>query len=99
MKKTVLAAALLCLAASLSAPAHATDPCEMVMCMWGRMTGSSGGDDCKGPEKAFFDKVIKKKGKFKPSDTADARRALLLQCKAADPAAISQIISKFGRIN
>ncbi|WP_210461823.1 conjugal transfer protein [Pantoea ananatis] len=99
MKKTVTAAALLCLAASLTAPAHAADPCEMVMCMWGKVTGNSGGDDCKGPEKAFFDKVKKKKGKFSPSETADARKEMLMGCKGADPLSIAEIISKFGRMN
>ncbi|WP_210532033.1 hypothetical protein [Pantoea ananatis] len=97
MKKTVLAAASLCLLVTAVSPTYAADPCEMVMCMWGKVTGNSGGDDCKGPEKAFFDKVKKKKGKFSPSETADARKEMLMGCKGADPSSIAEIISKFGR--
>ncbi|MDQ1228437.1 hypothetical protein QE443_004698 [Pantoea ananatis] len=59
MKKFAIAAASLCLLVSAVSPTYAADPCEMVMCMWGKVTGNSGGDDCKGPEKAFFDKVKK----------------------------------------
>lgn len=40
MKKTVIAAMLLCLAASLSAPSFAADPCEVVLCMYGKVTGN-----------------------------------------------------------
>ena len=43
MKKTAIAAALLCLTAGFSAPSFAADPCEVVLCMFGKVTGNSGG--------------------------------------------------------
>jgi hypothetical protein len=98
MKLSATAVALLCLAAAYAAPTYADDPCETVLCMYGKVTGNSGGSECSSPEKAFFDIVKKNKHGFLPSHTADARKDFLLQCKAADPAAISQIISKFGRV-
>ncbi|EEA0769227.1 TPA: TrbM/KikA/MpfK family conjugal transfer protein [Escherichia coli] len=98
MKKTVLTAGLLCLAAGFSAPSFATDPCEVVLCMYGKATGNSGGNECKGPEKAFFNIVKKKKGSIRWNKTFDARESFLNQCSAADPAAISKIMSKFGKV-
>lgn len=100
MNKIAIAAALLCLAAGFSASSFAADPCESVLCLYGKATGNSGGSDCNGPENAFFSiNSFKKHHRFNPSKTADMRKAFLLQCKAADPDAISKIISKFGRIH
>lgn len=96
MNKTAIAAALLCLAAGFSAPSFASDPCEVVLCMAGKAMGSGGGNDCKSAERDFFNIVKKNKHGFLPSHTADARKALLGQCKGADPATIASIISKFG---
>ena len=99
MKKTVLAAALLCLAAGFSTPSFASDPCEVVLCMFGKVTGNSGGSECRRAEKSFFSlNAFKKKGRFDPSKTATMRKALLGECKAADPAAIAKVISQFGQI-
>lgn len=98
MKKTAIAAALLCLAAGYSAPSSAADACEVVLCMYGKATGNSGGSSCSSAERDFFNIVKKKKGAFLPDHTADARQQLLEQCKAADPEAISKIISTFGRV-
>jgi len=98
MKKTAIAAALLFLAAGYSAPSSAADACEVVLCMYGKATGNSGGSSCSSAERDFFNIVKKKKGAFLPDHTADARQQLLEQCKAADPEAISKIISAFGRI-
>ncbi|AUK03776.1 hypothetical protein CR538_26090 (plasmid) [Escherichia coli] len=41
--------------------------------------------------------IKKKKGSIRWSKTFDARKAFLNQCTTADPAAISKIMSKFGR--
>ena len=98
MKKTAMAAVMLCVTAGASLPAKAADPCEVVLCMYGKATGNSGGGECSSPEKAFFDIVKKNKHGFLPSHTADARKDFLMQCKGADPAAVSQIISKLGRV-
>lgn len=99
MKKIAIAAALLCLAAGFSAPSFATDPCETVLCMYGKATGNGGGSECSGPEKVFFSvNSFKKHHRFDPAKTSNMRKALLGECKAADPAAIAKIISQFGRI-
>lgn len=98
MKKSLITAAFLCLAGVSSFPSYASDPCEITLCMFGKATGNSGGNECSSPEKDFFNVVKKKKGAFLPDHTADARQQLLEQCKGADPASIAQIIGKFGRI-
>ena len=49
-------------------------------------------------EKDFFNILKKKKGSIRWSKTFDARKAFLNQCSTADPAAISKIMSKFGRV-
>lgn len=78
--------------------AHAADPCEVVLCMYGKAVGSGGGSECKGPEKAFFDIVKKKKSSIRWGKTFNARKSFLNQCSSADPATISTIMSKFGKI-
>ncbi|MFE8104425.1 conjugal transfer protein [Brenneria goodwinii] len=99
MKKTVLSAMLLCLAASLSAPWFAADPCEMVLCMYGKATGNGGGNECSQAEHAFFSiNAFKKHHRFNPGKTFEMRRDFLAQCASADPAAVSQILSRFGRM-
>lgn len=97
MKKPLITAAFLCLAGAFVFPAYASDPCEITLCMFGKATGNSGGDECRSPEKDFFNVVKTKKGKMRPDETADARKQVLEQCKGADPASVSQIIGKFGR--
>ena len=76
----------------------ADDACEVVLCMYGKMTGNGGGSECHPAERFFFRIVKKNKHGFLPSHTADARKAFLLECESADPEIISQIISKFGRM-
>ncbi|EOG2184803.1 conjugal transfer protein, partial [Salmonella enterica subsp. enterica serovar Infantis] len=49
-------------------------------------------------EKDFFKNVEKKKGKIRWGKTFDLRKNFLNQCSTADPAAISLIMSKFGRV-
>lgn len=98
MKKPLMAAAFLCLSGAFAFPVYASDPCEIVLCMFGKATGGSGGSECSSPQKDFFNVVKTKKGKMRPDQTADARQKLLEQCQGADPASIAQIISKFGRV-
>ncbi|MBP2845823.1 kikA from plasmid origin [Dickeya oryzae] len=99
MKKTAIAAALLCLAAGYSVPSSAADPCEVVLCMYGKATGNSGGSECSSAEKDFFD-IVKtgKKGSFRADATADARKEFLGECPDAAQESINMIINKFGRI-
>ena len=54
MKKTVIAAAVLCLTAGTPIYSFAADPCEVVLCMYGKATGNSGGSECSSAERAFF---------------------------------------------
>lgn len=99
MKKIAIAAALLCLAAGFSTPSFAADPCEVVLCMYGKVTGNSGGSECRSAEKDFFRiNAFKKKRRFNPGKTFDMRKQFLGQCKAADPTAVSKILAKFGRV-
>ena len=96
MKKVILSVLFLGVMASCSTSAMAANACEVVLCMYGKATGSSGGSECHSAERAFFNIVKKNKHGFLPDHTADARKLFLLECDSADPAAIGQIISKYG---
>ena len=76
----------------------AADACEVVLCMYGKATGNGGGSECHSAEREFFNIVKKNKHGILPDHTADARQSFLLECDSADPAAIGQIISKYGRV-
>lgn len=54
MKKTVIAATVLCLTAGTPIYSFTADPCEVVLCMYGKATGNSGGSECSSAERAFF---------------------------------------------
>lgn len=102
MKKTAIVAALLCLIASNVASAgekaDARDPCAVFLCMAGKVYGQSPGE-CSGAVKKFFSiNAFRKINHFNPGKTFDMRRAFLAQCASADPAHVSKILSKFGRI-
>ncbi|HAV7909711.1 TPA: conjugal transfer protein [Escherichia coli] len=81
-----------------SIPAYASDPCASVLCLYGKAVGQGGGSECRSAEKDFFNILKKKKGSIRWSKTFDARKSFLNQCSTADPAAISKIMSKFGRV-
>lgn len=95
--KLICAATLFIFSAAVT-PAHAADACESVICLYGKMTGNSGGGECKSSEIAFFNIVKKKKGSIRWDKTFDARMSFLNQCSSADPSAISKIMSKFGKV-
>lgn len=106
MKKTLLATVLSL--GLFSVPlAHAADPCETLVCMAG-LAGVAGGSVAGGCDSAinsFFDIRKFRKGKFKASATSSARKSFIKSCSGStataisgsNPAAISAIISKFGR--
>ncbi|HAT3723471.1 TrbM/KikA/MpfK family conjugal transfer protein [Klebsiella pneumoniae] len=98
MKKAISSVLLLCVIASYSTSAIAVDACEVVLCMYGKATGNGGGSECHSAERAFFNIVKKNRHGFLPDHTADARKSFLRECDSAGPAAISQIISKYGRV-
>ncbi|EKQ8286756.1 conjugal transfer protein [Salmonella enterica] len=76
----------------------AADPCKSVLCLYGKAVGQGGGGECSGAERDFFNILKKKKGSIKWNKTFNARKDFLNQCPAADPATISKIMSKFGRV-
>ncbi|MCY1271818.1 hypothetical protein D9M68_218040 [compost metagenome] len=94
MKKAIALAALLACGASM--PAMAEDPCKVTLCMWGKVTGASGGSECSSAISHFFGIQVWKKGKFKASSTSDQRESFLGGC-SEDKAEQKQIIQKFGR--
>lgn len=98
MKKVILSVLFLGVIASYSTSAIAVDACEVVLCMYGKATGNGGGSECHSAERAFFNIVKKNRHGFLPDHTADARKSFLSECDSAGPAAISQIISKYGRV-
>lgn len=99
MKQPVLLVVCLCITSSFSLPAQADDACKAVLCLFGKMTGSGGGSECHSAEKQFFSlNVFKKRGHFNPAKTFALRQAFLGECKAADPTAVSKILSQFGRV-
>ncbi|RRE05385.1 IncN plasmid KikA protein [Klebsiella pneumoniae] len=82
---------------------HAEDPCKVIMCMAGKLTGDSGGSECNSAEAAFFNIVKKNKHGFLPNHTKDAVKAFLNECPdngegGSNQSMISQIISKYGKV-
>lgn len=74
-------------------------PLTLVLRYFVYMEKQSGKEsECRSAEKDFFNILKKKKGSIRWSKTFDARKAFLNQCSTADPAVISKIMSKFGRI-
>ncbi|TNV16129.1 KikA protein [Buttiauxella sp. B2] len=74
------------------------DPCVVVMCMFGKATGNSGGEQCSSPEKTFFNIIKKKKGSFLPNHTSDARKAFISKCDTATPDVLNKIVGVFGKV-
>lgn len=98
MKYSAIAAAVLCIAAGTPVYSLAADPCEVALCMYGKATGNSGGNECHSAERAFFNIVKKNKHGFLPNHTLNARKAFLGGCASADPASANKILSRFGRV-
>lgn len=79
--------------------AHASsDPCEVVLCMYGKVTGNGGSSECSRPEKDFFNIIKKNKHGFLANHTSDARKSFLNQCTTAPAEYVSKIISKYGKV-
>lgn len=97
MKYFVIVTAMLCIIAGTPVYSFTADPCEVVLCMYGKATGNSGGSECRSAERAFFTIVKKNKHGFLPNHTLNARKAFLGECASADPEAVNKILSRFGR--
>lgn len=99
MRKTLAAFAMtLCAGLTANAQAGDTDACTVTLCMFGKLTGNSGGSECKSAEKKFFSIEVKKRGKFRPGPTFDARKEFLGGCEGSDPAYSDKIMDKFGKV-
>ncbi|EPA0325362.1 TrbM/KikA/MpfK family conjugal transfer protein [Klebsiella aerogenes] len=101
MKKTVTTAVLLCAFAAGTAHAEEkadpNDPCAMVLCLAGKLDGSSPAE-CDPMYKSFMSIRKKNKHGFLPNHTADARKKKLNECPSADAGTVNKIISSFGRL-
>ncbi len=90
---------ILCCGLFAAPAAFADDACKTVICMFGKLTGNSGGGDCSSPEKDYFKIKIKKKGKINWGKTSSARQDFLDSCPTADRGKTKDINNKFGKIS
>lgn len=96
--KLVIGAVSLALLATAAPSAFAGDSCKMALCMYGRLTGNSGGSECQSAEKEYFAILVKKKkNRINWSSTAKKRLQALNSCPGAEPSYNKQINNKFGR--
>lgn len=95
-KTLVCALFAVCLCASGSA--NAGDSCKSVLCMFGKLTGNSGGSACSSAERDYFSILVKKHGNIKWSKTATARLDYLNSCNGADRTYTQQINARFGTV-
>jgi hypothetical protein len=95
-KRLVCALFAVCLFGS--APAFAGDPCKSVLCMFGKLTGNSGGSECRSAEREYFSILVKKHGNIKWGKTATARQDYLNSCPGADGGYTKKINDKFGKV-
>lgn len=95
-QKLVCAVFAVCLFGS--GPAFAGDACKSVLCMFGKLTGNSGGSACSSAERDYFSILVKKHGNIKWSKTATARLNYLNSCPGADRSYTQQINAKFGTV-
>ncbi|MGQ7746177.1 TrbM/KikA/MpfK family conjugal transfer protein [Pectobacterium brasiliense] len=98
MKHSVIVAAVLCIAGGTPVYSFAADPCEVVLCMYGKATGNNGESECRSAERAFFKIIKKNKHGFLPNHTLNARKDFLGECASADPEAVNKIQARFGRV-
>lgn len=92
MKNKILAALLAAGLMATSNAANASDACEVVLCMFGKLKGENP-SECKAAQKKYFSIQVKKKGKFKASRTAKERLKFLNKCPSPEN---NNINKKFG---
>lgn len=84
-----------------SSLAHADDQnaCGAILCLFGVLTGGSGGDSCSNYASSYFS-ILKfgKHGGFDPRATSNARLGFLNSCPSAPSDNISQVNNAFGSI-
>ena len=100
MKINIVGGVTVLLCSLFSTSALADEPCNMTLCMWGKVKGANS-SECQGQIKKFFKKQVKNNGTFLPGHTADARKGMLQdECPSSMVPAqfINDVISKFGRV-
>lgn len=85
----------ICLLGSATASA---DSCKTVLCMYGKLTGNSGGSECSSAEADYFNILIKKHGDVRWGKTSTARGQFLNSCPGADTGFNKKINDKFGKV-
>lgn len=60
---------------------HAEDPCKVIMCMAGKLTGDSGGSECNSAEAAFFNIVKRTSTAFYPTTRRMLGRLFLMNAR------------------
>lgn len=73
---------------------EANPVCEVVLCLFGKMSGASQ-SECKSAEKEYFSIIAKKKGKIRWGSTAKKRLEFLNGCPSPEN---DKINSKFGKV-
>ncbi|WP_421556716.1 TrbM/KikA/MpfK family conjugal transfer protein [Pseudomonas kitaguniensis] len=96
-KLRLTTAALLVLFLTNSSTAFAGDPCKAVLCMFGLLTGNSGGGECKSATQEYFSIEVKKKGKIKWDQTSAAREQFLNSCPGSAGDINKKINGTFGK--
>lgn len=66
MKYATITTVMLCIAIVPPVYCFAAAPCEVVLCMYGKATGNSGGSECYSAEKTFFNIVKRINTDFYP---------------------------------
>jgi len=84
LSRRYLTLAVLSLAVFSTPSAFAKDPCKAVLCMFGKLTGNSGGSECRSAENEYFSIQVKKRGKIRWDPTSTAREQFLNSCQGAD---------------
>lgn len=98
MKKKLYASLLIGFALmSSSTIVKADDSCKVVLCMFGKLTGTAGGE-CNSAINDYFSVKVFKHGSFNPGKTASKRLNLLNSCSTADRSDTQSINDKFGRL-
>lgn len=96
--KKLFASALVGMSISLSSfSAHASDPCETVLCMFGLVEGQDS-QKCQNDIDSYFGIVEWHHGHPDIGATAQSRLSFTQQCKTASGGAISMIDKTFGGV-
>lgn len=97
MKKAFIGILIAASASLSSISAHADDPCQVVLCMFGMVQGQ-GSQQCKSSIDSYFGIVAWRHGHPDLSGTARDRLSLTQQCKSAPNNFISMIDQTFGNV-